>query len=496
MILTILLLAAAVSAQPIPYWVNEPTTTVLSPRITLRDSSTADVFYIMRGDSSDQFILHAVTSLTLHGPLTEPEVLQQTSGWMQEIGDVISRGDSGWAAILYENSPYAENWSHNRTRLIHGQNSLQAAAVLDTGRVPQYWVSGYIEAANHTNGRFRFQHRIGGGSILSWMRFGTYIVAGIGAEPERSIQLGWSTVSGEVETRAACCTSDFLYGPVNGFAVSLDLDTLIVLSLPDEGFGQPRLGWQPFDYAQSLQVEVQCDSDFAAFERTRGGRLLGVTLSSNNSTSWISGIVELTRDGSCTMLSQFHAPADASIRFDPDRGFAILSHLESSILTLSRIDTNGQAAFPVGEFYRCPNGRSIPEASLAISDQGKIAAIWTQRASDSNDTLEMWAASMNWDTPLGADNPHSTLSPSSYSLSAYPNPFNSTLRVEYSLPSAARGELAMYNLLGQKVAVLKDGILEAGNAAVNWTPEGAGGIYFAVLKTATQSRTAKVVYLK
>lgn len=60
--------------------------------------------------------------------------------------------------------------------------------------------------------------------------------------------------------------------------------------------------------------------------------------------------------------------------------------------------------------------------------------------------------------------------PSIYRLSQnYPNPFNAGTVIEYGLPIAGKVTLEVYNILGQKIAVLIDGEeKDEGNYSVNW----------------------------
>ena len=57
----------------------------------------------------------------------------------------------------------------------------------------------------------------------------------------------------------------------------------------------------------------------------------------------------------------------------------------------------------------------------------------------------------------------------SYYLSAnYPNPFNPERRIGFHLPRTARVELSVYNLLGQRVNTLVEGVLSPEEYFVSW----------------------------
>jgi hypothetical protein len=60
----------------------------------------------------------------------------------------------------------------------------------------------------------------------------------------------------------------------------------------------------------------------------------------------------------------------------------------------------------------------------------------------------------------------------------YPNPFNPSTQIEYSLPKSGRVTLTIYNIMGQEVAKLVDGVQEAGVYNVQWNASNlASGMY-------------------
>ena len=93
--------------------------------------------------------------------------------------------------------------------------------------------------------------------------------------------------------------------------------------------------------------------------------------------------------------------------------------------------------------------------------------------------------------------------PESYVLDQnYPNPFNPTTQILFSLPKAERTSLIVYNMLGQKVATLIDGLLGLGSHVVTWNGRDSrgmqlsSGVYFYTLRTSSFTSTRKMVMVK
>jgi len=88
--------------------------------------------------------------------------------------------------------------------------------------------------------------------------------------------------------------------------------------------------------------------------------------------------------------------------------------------------------------------------------------------------------------------------PTTFTLySAYPNPFNSTTTIEYTLPFASEVTLNIYNLSGQRVETLVIGRMEAGVHRVMLDAgDMASGLYFVKMEGVGRSVTQKIMLVK
>lgn len=76
------------------------------------------------------------------------------------------------------------------------------------------------------------------------------------------------------------------------------------------------------------------------------------------------------------------------------------------------------------------------------------------------------------------------LAPNDFALkAAYPNPFNSSVRIEFTIGSAREASLLIYDVLGREVHRT---MLTSLIGSYDWTPTLASGVYFAVLHSAQQ----------
>jgi len=79
----------------------------------------------------------------------------------------------------------------------------------------------------------------------------------------------------------------------------------------------------------------------------------------------------------------------------------------------------------------------------------------------------------------------------------YPNPFNATASIGYYLTKPSEAAVEIFNLTGQKTAVLFNGYQPAGEHTVNWDAgDNASGIYFVRLKSDEHVKTVMMTLLK
>ncbi|MEO8169039.1 MAG: T9SS type A sorting domain-containing protein, partial [bacterium] len=79
----------------------------------------------------------------------------------------------------------------------------------------------------------------------------------------------------------------------------------------------------------------------------------------------------------------------------------------------------------------------------------------------------------------------------------YPNPFNPSTIIKYELPKESRVSLEIYNLIGQKVATLVEGMKPAGSHQVSFNASGfTSGVYMYKLSAGNQVFTKKMVLMK
>jgi enterochelin esterase-like enzyme len=99
--------------------------------------------------------------------------------------------------------------------------------------------------------------------------------------------------------------------------------------------------------------------------------------------------------------------------------------------------------------------------------------------------------------PVNIDSPTPSLPSSIELLGNYPNPFNPTTTIRFSLPNSSRASVSVYDLSGRLVSTLADEVFTAGGHTLEFDGTGLpSGIYFARLQTGEVGVTKKMVLVK
>jgi len=88
-------------------------------------------------------------------------------------------------------------------------------------------------------------------------------------------------------------------------------------------------------------------------------------------------------------------------------------------------------------------------------------------------------------------------------LPNYPNPFNPSTTLRYALPEAGIVNLTIHDINGREISrIVQDATQQIGYHSVEWNGKDAdgrnvgAGIYFAILRSGSESQMIRMVYLK
>jgi hypothetical protein len=135
------------------------------------------------------------------------------------------------------------------------------------------------------------------------------------------------------------------------------------------------------------------------------------------------------------------------------------------------------------------NGNSNSPKSYSYEDKNALSGKYSYRLKqiDNDGTFEY---SKIVEADLGT--------PKTFELSRnYPNPFNPSTTIRYSLPKAGNVKLTVYNILGQEVVTLVNEFKEAGVHTVNFNAsELNSGLYIYKLHAGSFNQTRKMMLIK
>jgi hypothetical protein len=97
----------------------------------------------------------------------------------------------------------------------------------------------------------------------------------------------------------------------------------------------------------------------------------------------------------------------------------------------------------------------------------------------------------------GIDNEHDRI-PLQFKLERnYPNPFNPSTTISFSLPTSGFVNLKIYDLSGREAATLVSGPMPAGKHSILWNATGMpSGVYCCRLQAGSLNETMKMILIK
>lgn len=211
--------------------------------------------------------------------------------------------------------------------------------------------------------------------------------------------------------------------------------------------------------------------------------------------------------------------------------FAIIETVPSDTLHFGQIDTTGQnnLLIPIHVYNRGANDAlritqvtitpatirsafTINPTTLTVQhgDSGIINVTFNpSQVRSYNGSLTIYNNSANNDTLIlivraqgvsggGAVDIAGGELPAAFELCQnYPNPFNPVTSVEFAVPMASRVKIAVFNLLGQEMAVLEDGFFGAGTYRTSFDASAMpAGLYFCRMQAGDFTSIRKMMLVK
>lgn len=155
-------------------------------------------------------------------------------------------------------------------------------------------------------------------------------------------------------------------------------------------------------------------------------------------------------------------------------------------------------------FITSPLSQVSPDTFYALELQLPLSPLdqifdfrWRVWATDGRDTVEASNGEGFFQLDIILDADDNRLTPSDFTLSVFPNPFNPTTTLSFTLTQSTRVQLNLFDIQGRLVQTPASKMMSAGAHTV--TVDGSAlssGIYFAKLQAGAQSRVAKLVLMK
>lgn len=257
------------------------------------------------------------------------------------------------------------------------------------------------------------------------------------------------------------------------------------------GNNQYALAWQDstafvnFYYHGSGDVDNDCKIEFFTGATMSNGNWVLMYEADSNNTYSAKCLFHLVSGG------VFADPIYTTVDIDGDGELELAMMVGSDLFVFkSQVDN---------EYYLWYYRRENRMEAIAFYDfdhNGRMDFVASKRGSTQGNVW--FYADIYLATPLVEVHEQGSIEPDQTALYPnYPNPFNPTTTIRFSLPSRQHVIIAIYDLLGRRVATLIDETVQTGTHSVEWKPSfESSGIYFCRLQTSGNLLSTKLLLLK
>ena len=165
------------------------------------------------------------------------------------------------------------------------------------------------------------------------------------------------------------------------------------------------------------------------------------------------------------------------------------------VVTVGAFQDTAVVDIPAGTFVRIEPGQWTP--SVLGIDSVTVTAILEGDENDFNDSevSRFMVIGPSDETDAGGNS--LSAMPETFGLAVYPNPFNNTASIRYSLQNSADVTIRIFGTDGREVFSRNQRITAPGEHTLEWNPQDlASGVYFVSISAGSLTRINKVIYLK
>lgn len=275
----------------------------------------------------------------------------------------------------------------------------------------------------------------------------------------------------------------------------------------------PAFGWEPIKYATQYEIEISSSSEFNNSLKVVVQGLELANLENNleaidGAYYWRVRGINPTKVGDWSEIRSFTTGGSVVQPLGPTKLLEPIND-QTDVNTLAsfnweaveeasgyslQIATDDNFSAIIRDLTTATNSLSLSEALDENKDY-----FWRVKALNENPARNSdWTNTFRFVTMSSVSNESLAGIPMNYDLyQNYPNPFNPNTQIRYALPEASIVRVEVYNSLGQQVAVLVDGHMNAGYHQLSFNATGlSSGVYLYKITTPNYSMTKKMLLMK